>query len=132
MAAPDRITIVRSAYERFNDGDLDGVLALLTDDVEWPDLVHDSVLHGKAALRRYWDDMLAQVRLSVFLGEAMEVVDHVVALVRQQVYELDHQPFGPANTVAHRFWFRDGLIARMELTELDTIPEEVRSRFRER
>jgi len=131
MADGDRVSLVRSAYEMFNRQDVEGVLALLAEDVEWPDVVHGSTLHGKDAVRRYWQNQLAIGTPRVLLGDVVEIGDAIVATTYQEVYERNGRPLAPPRAVVNRFSFRGGLIVRMELTSPDEIPEAVRLRFAE-
>jgi ketosteroid isomerase-like protein len=126
-----RVDLVRLAYERFNKQDVDGVLELLDDDVEWPDLVHTSVLKGKEAVRQYWRRQFEIATPTVLVGEVMEVGEAVIAVAYQQLYDLHGRLLGPPNVVVHRFRFRGGLVSKMELTNLDEIPDDVRRLFRD-
>jgi steroid delta-isomerase-like uncharacterized protein len=55
MAQEDDIAVVRSLFERFNEGDLDGAAALVTDDFELSDLAAGRTFHGPAGLREWLD-----------------------------------------------------------------------------
>jgi hypothetical protein len=44
--------LLSRAYLAYNGQDVDGLLALVSDDVDWPD--GSSRLRGKAAVRAYW------------------------------------------------------------------------------
>jgi len=54
MNTTDRIALLRRAYRSYNERDIEAVLAMVTDDVEWPDVANHAVLHGKEAIRSYW------------------------------------------------------------------------------
>lgn len=121
---------MRSAYQRFNDQDFEGVLELLDADVEWPDSLNDSVLYGRNAVRAYWERHFEVALPTEILGEVVEIGDAVVAVSYRQVYEREGGPFGPPAVVVHRFTFRGDRVARMEVTPLDETPDYVRERFR--
>ncbi len=58
--------VVTELFARFTAGDLDGVMALLTDDVSWrlpgrPELLPTAGLYDKKRLRRLFDRMLSQL-----------------------------------------------------------------------
>src|SRR5580693_3569956 len=55
----DRVTLLRRAYRLFNDRRIDELLALMTDDVAWPDVANGRVLRGKEAVRSYWEAQFA-------------------------------------------------------------------------
>jgi hypothetical protein len=50
----DDETLLRELYVGFNARELDGVLARLTDDVEWPDAWEGGRAVGIDAVREYW------------------------------------------------------------------------------
>src|SRR3712207_9494856 len=52
--------LLARAFAAYNRRDVDGLLALLTDDVDWPD--GDARLVGKAAVRRYWLHQFTRTR----------------------------------------------------------------------
>lgn len=49
MDAVEKVSLLRVAYRRFGARDVDGLLAMMTDDVEWPDVANAAVLHGSDA-----------------------------------------------------------------------------------
>lgn len=126
----DRIALVRLGYERFNEKDLDGVLALCTEDVVWPDVVGGGVLHGAGEVRAYFSRIFSISTLLVTVGDVIEIGDAVLATVYQQFYDLDGRLLGEPRVVVNRYGFRDGLVSAMTLTSQDDIPEEVRRRVR--
>ena len=50
MSTSERIAFLREAYRRFNDRQIDGLLQMMTDEVEWPDVANNAVLHGNQAI----------------------------------------------------------------------------------
>ena len=125
----DRIALVRSAYERYNNRDLDGALELLDPHVSWPDVVNGTVMVGRPAVRRYWNGHFLRVSPTVVPEDLYEVGDAVIAIVRQQVRDLDGNPIGASSVAAHKLTFRGELIIRMEIT-VEAFPEEVQALFR--
>lgn len=53
--------LLSRAYGAYNAQDLDGLLALVSDDVDWPD--GPSRLRGKPAVRSYWEDQWTRMRV---------------------------------------------------------------------
>lgn len=125
----DRVARVRSAYERFNCKDIDGLLALMTGDVAWPDIAEGEERHGRDALRRYLTDVLAFTTPLATLGDVFEVGDAVVALAYHEAYGDDGRLLGPPRPVSERFTFRGELIDRVELTSPDQVSDAVRARL---
>lgn len=102
-----RVAAVRASYECFNNRDIDGVLDLCVTDVEFPDVVNDSVV----------------------LAEVVEMGDYVIVVAHHQVSDRNGGPLGSGITAVHRYSFKGDLIARMEWTGLDEVPQSVRVRL---
>ena len=50
----DTKTIIERAYSAFNKRDIDGALALMTQDVSWPKASEGGKIIGKEEIRAYW------------------------------------------------------------------------------
>ena len=50
----DTKNLIEQAYSAFNKRDIDGALALMTQDVSWPKASEDGKLVGKEEIRAYW------------------------------------------------------------------------------
>ncbi|HLX87162.1 MAG TPA: nuclear transport factor 2 family protein [Acidimicrobiales bacterium] len=131
MTVEERVALVRSGYERLNDQDLEGLLALFTDDIEWPDAVNGSVLQGIEEVRAYFTRVFEITKVSVLVGDVFEIGDALVATTFQHFYDLDGRPVGEPRVVVNRFTFRGDRVSAMALTSHGEIPEEVRNRFPE-
>jgi len=125
----NRVAVVRSCYHCFNDKDIDGVLDLCTSDVEFPDVVNDSVLRGRAAIEDAFRRQFEIFDHSVVLGDVFEVGEHVVVVAHLQVYERDGGPLGSGIAAVHRYSFDGERIAKVEWMGLDDVPEPVRERL---
>ena len=87
-AQTENIAAVRSSYEAFSRGDLDGALAMMDDGIVWHQaqgLEHGGVYHGLPAVRaavfdpideQWWEDFDAAP------SELLAGDDHVVAIGR--------------------------------------------------
>jgi ketosteroid isomerase-like protein len=105
--------LVRRMYAAYNRRDADGLLVLLTDDVDWPN--GNARLHGKDALRGYWLEQWTRVHTHDEPSEPVELGDGRIAVrVDQTVRTLDGSPVSTARFV-HLFQLRDGLTARMDI-----------------
>jgi ketosteroid isomerase-like protein len=111
----DRVALLTEAYRLFNDRAIDALLAMMTDDVEWPDVAGSKVLHGKQAVRAYWEAQFAvaspKVTPTDFVGSTDG--DDVVAVIDQQVFDLEGRPLTPLAVVYHRYSFSGSLVRRM-------------------
>jgi ketosteroid isomerase-like protein len=50
----DTKTVIEQAYSSFNKRDIDGALALMTEDVSWPKASEGGKVIGKEEIRAYW------------------------------------------------------------------------------
>src|SRR5580693_7931418 len=50
----DTKTLIEQAYSAFNQRDIDGALALMTEDVSWPKASEGGRVVGKEGIRAYW------------------------------------------------------------------------------
>jgi hypothetical protein len=118
----DTEELLRSVYDAFNARDIDGVLAAMTDDVDWPNGWEGGRLHGHEAVRDYWtrqwtaiDPHVAPVEIGPRVGgDGVRVEVRVHQLVR----DLDGKVLADG-TVVHLYEMRSGLVARMEIEQVD-------------
>lgn len=113
QGSDEQVELVRRAYLLFGERRVDELLAMMTDDVEWPDVANAAVLHGKDAIRPYWEAQFAQADPRVVLLEVLAAGDDLVAVVDQRVLSHDGQVLVPSTVVHHRYTFRDDLVRRM-------------------
>ena len=118
------IELLRRIYDRFNARDIDGVLAVLADDVVWANGMDGGHVHGREAVREYWTRQWAMVSPHVEPVSFRRATDGaVVAEVRQSVRDLEGKPLqGQTHglkdkTVGHVFRFRDGKVARFDIQD---------------
>ena len=109
----ERIALLDLAYQCFDERRTDDALALMTEDVEWPDVANGAVLHGREPVRQYWEAQLAVARPNVLPTGYLEAGDDLIAVVDQRVDGLDGATLVPTRVVYHRYTFLDGLVRRM-------------------
>ena len=51
----EKVASLERAYRLFNECRIDQLLAMMVDDVRWPDVGNGVVLDSKPAIRQYWD-----------------------------------------------------------------------------
>ena len=113
MANEDDIALVRSLFERFNAGDLDGAAALATDDFELVDMAAGQTFTGPAGLREW----LATFRTA--LPDATTEIVHVIADGGRVAFEHvgrgthDGPLATPSGEIPPTGEVRDGRLARM-------------------
>lgn len=110
---PDEDRIAR-LYAAFNARDFDGCVAMMADDVVWPDEAEDGLLKGREAVRAYFTEVTAPLRAHydvVSLDTTPE--GRVDALTRQTITSAADGSLWSSTRVIHRYSFQNGLIVRM-------------------
>ena len=109
-----------AAYAAYNRQDGAALLALVSEDVDWPD--GSARLHGKAELQAYWTRQWAMTRTH---DEPVEITDlspdRSVVRVRQVVRTLDGTKISEGS-FDHLYRFQGGLIERMDIQNLEALP----------
>jgi ketosteroid isomerase-like protein len=58
----ETMAVIEQAYSAFNKRDIDGALALMTQDVSWPKASEGGNVVGKEDIRGYWTRQMGLVR----------------------------------------------------------------------
>jgi len=104
-------------YEAFNRREVDALLAMMSDEVDWPNAWKGGRLIGRQAVRDYWTAQWAEIDPRVEPLSVNERADGALAVaVRQVVRSLDGQLLSDGEVV-HVYRVRDGLIDRMDVEE---------------
>jgi hypothetical protein len=109
----ERIAFLRTAYRRFNDRQIDELLQMMTDEVEWPDVANDAVLHDKHAIRLYWQAQFSAGDPRADPVDFIEAGDDVVVVVDQRVTDREGRRLPVPAVVFHRYTFDGDLVRRM-------------------
>jgi hypothetical protein len=108
-------SLLQRAYDAFNARDIDGALALMQPDVDWPNGMEGGRELGHDAVRAYWTRQWQLIDPHV---EPESISDddqgRVVVEVHQVVRDLDGALLADQR-VQHVYTLRDGLIARMDI-----------------
>lgn len=111
----DTRTLIEQAYTAFNKRDIDGALALMTDDVSWPKASEGGRVAGKEEIRAYWTRQWSEFDPHVRpLAMTEEDGGKIRVRVRQLVKGIGGGVLSDSEVV-HLFTVRSGLIAAMEL-----------------
>ena len=107
-------TVIEQAYSAFNERDIDGALALMTDDVSWPKASEGGKVVGKEEIRAYWTRQWSEFDPHVEPLAMTEDGDKVRVRVHQLVKSLQGDVLADGEVV-HVFTVQGGLIAAMDL-----------------
>ena len=108
--------LLRRAYAAFNGRRIDDALALMHPDVDWPNAIEGGRLRGHEEVRAYWERQLETTHPHVE-PEGFEVSGGSVAVDVHQVVRDAEGTVLADGRVRHVYTIRDGLIARMEITD---------------
>ncbi|MET0616379.1 MAG: nuclear transport factor 2 family protein [Luteibacter sp.] len=122
----DSTRMLRDMYAHFNARDIDGVFAVLTDDVAWANGMDGGHEHGKEAVRAYWTRQWQMVSphvepVSFDVADDGAIVVRVIQTIRDlQGNPLEGQTHGLKDkTVGHVFHLEDGKVSRFDIAEVD-------------
>ena len=108
-------TLIEQAYFAFNKRDIDGALALMTEDVSWPKASEGGKVVGKEEIRAYWTRQWAEFDPHV---EPRAIIEGDGGKVSVSVHQLVKSLEGDVlsdSEVLHVFTVKNGLIAAMDL-----------------
>jgi ketosteroid isomerase-like protein len=106
--------LLRRAYAAFNARDIEGALAVMQPDVDWPNGMEGGRELGHDAVRAYWTRQFALIDSQVEPESFEEVDGKIVVQVHQVVRDVDGALLSDQR-VEHVYTLRDGLIARMDV-----------------
>jgi hypothetical protein len=111
----DTKTVIEQAYSAFNKRDIDGALALMTQDVSWPKASEGGRVVGKKEVRAYWTRQWREFDPHV---EPLAMSDENGGKTRVRVHQLVKSLQGDVlsdSEVLHVFTLNNGLIEAMDL-----------------
>ena len=114
-------TVIEKAYTAFNKRDIDGALALMTEDVSWPRASEGGKIVGKEEICAYWTRQWGEFDPHVEPLAMTEEEGKTRVRVHQLVKSLQGDVLSDSE-VHHVFTVNSGLIAAMDLgDEADSI-----------
>ena len=108
-------TLIEQAYSAFNKRDIDGALALMTEDVSWPKASEGGRVVGREGIRAYWTRQWGEFDGRV---EPLAITEEDGGKIRVRVHQLVRNLEGNVlsdSEVLHIFTMKNGLIAAMDL-----------------
>ena len=115
----DTKSVIEQAYSAFNLRDIDGALALMTEDVSWPKASEGGEVVGKQEIRAYWTRQWGEFDGHV---EPLDITEEDGGKVRVKVHQRVKNLQGEVlwdGEVLHVFTVNSGLIAAMDLGDED-------------
>jgi hypothetical protein len=112
---PNTKTLIEQAYSAFNKRDIDGALALMNEDVNWPKASEGGKVVGEEEIRAYWTRQLSEFDPHV---EPLAITEEDGGKVRVRVHQLIKGLQGDVLSDSediHVFTVINGLIAAMDL-----------------
>jgi hypothetical protein len=114
--------LLTAVYAAFNTRDIDGVLASMRPDVDWPNGMEGGRVHGCDEVRAYWKRQWGMIDPHVEPVRMEEdEAGNTVVDVHQVIRDLSGNILKD-QIVQHVYSFCDGLIERMDIGKPDTVP----------
>jgi len=108
-------SLLERAYTAFNGRDIDGALAGMHADVEWPNGWEGGVVRGHDEVRAYWSRQWEAIDPKVEpIGFTAEADGRIAVEVRQTVRDHAGQLLRE-DVVEHVYRIEDGLVRSMEI-----------------
>ena len=108
-------SLIAEVYAAFNQRNIEGALALMSESVSWPKASEGGRIVGKEEIRAYWSRQWKEFDPHV---TPIEVIDHGAGKIDVRVHQLVKSLGGDVlsdSEVWHFYSTRDGLIERMDL-----------------
>ncbi len=110
-----RRELLTAVYAAFNRRDIEGALALMRTNVDWPNGMDGGRVHGRDEVRAYWRRQWGILNPRVEpVGMEDDETGNTVVDVHQVVRDL-YGNILKDQTVQHVYSFRNGLIDRMDI-----------------
>jgi hypothetical protein len=113
----DTESLIAQVYSAFNQRDIDGALAFMSDSVSWPKASEGGRVIGKEEIRAYWSRQWREFDPHV---DPLEVIDQGAGRTHVRVHQVVKSLGGDVlsdSEVWHIYTIANGLIERMDLGE---------------
>ena len=109
--------VLTEMYAKFNERNIDAVLAQMQPDVDWPNGWEGGYLKGTNEVRKYWQRQWKELDPRVMPLSVNEAEDGLVKVkVHQVVKDMQGKLLSDA-VIKHTYRFENGLIKNMEIGE---------------
>jgi hypothetical protein len=120
----DKEQIIADLYNSFNARDIDGVLENLAPEVDWPNGMTGGREHGRAAVRRYWENQWKEINPRVEPMQMETTPDGKVHVRVQQVVTGLDGAILQNKKLEHVFTFDGPFVSRMDIIDRDPHPDD--------
>lgn len=113
----DTESLIAQVYSAFNQRNIEGALAFMSDSVSWPKASEGGRVIGKEEIRAYWSRQWKKFDPHV---DPLEVLDQGAGRTHVRVHQLVKSVGGDVlsdSEVWHIYTIANGLIERMDLGE---------------
>jgi ketosteroid isomerase-like protein len=113
--APSDADFLRRVYQAFNRREFETVLSAMHSDVDWPNALEHTRLHGRDAVREYWKHQLESLEPVV---EPQGFTAESNGRIAVEVHQVVHDKAGKLvvdQMIEHIYTIRGGLILNMEI-----------------
>ena len=120
----DTESLIAQVYSAFNQRDIDGALAFMSDNVSWPKASEGGRVVGKEEIRAYWSRQWKEFDPHV---DPLAVLDQGAGRTQVRVHQLVKSLGGDVlsdSEVWHVYTIANGLIERMDLGESEANLEQ--------
>ncbi len=117
-------TLIVELYAAFNERNIDGALALMSESVNWPKASEGGRVVGKEEIRAYWSRQWKEFDPHV---TPVEVIDHGAGKIDVRVHQLVKSLNGDVlsdSEVWHFYTIAEALIERMDLEDTGASSEQ--------
>ena len=124
---PNIQSLIAQAYSAFNRRDIDGALALMSENVNWPKASEGGRVVGKEEIRAYWTRQWKEFDPRV---DPLKVIDQGSGIVEVKVHQLVKSLSGDVlfdGEVWHVYTIANGLIERMDIKDSETTSDSAPS-----
>lgn len=110
--------ILRAAYRAFNARDIQGAIALMHPEVDWPNAWEGGRVVGRQAVADYWRRQFESISGTVEPEHFEHEPDgSITVTVHQVVRDAKTNELQSDTHVHHRYWLEGGLIIRMDVLD---------------
>ncbi len=108
--------LLEKAYDGFNARDIDAVLSLMNENVQWPNGWEGGDVQGQEEVRAYWTRQWKEINPSVTPVGFSEISPTQLAVQVHQIVKDYEDHLLSEGLVTHLYTFENGKVQRMQIT----------------